>query len=74
MAKEAGNANFLPDLFQGLDELPPANRKTVQSNTLDRDLINVTSGSTPEVEGAGVRFAELWDLDDLQDMEECVWN
>lgn len=77
MTKEARERKLPPDLFQGLNELPSANRKPVQSNTLDRYLTNATSGPAPEAEGVGVSLAQPWDLDDLddlQDMEEGRWD
>jgi hypothetical protein len=77
MTKEAQERKLPPDLFQGLNELPRANSKPVQSNTLDRYLTNATSSSTPEAEGVGVSLAQPWDLhdlDNLQDMEEGIWD
>jgi hypothetical protein len=71
MTKKAGGRKLPPDLFQDLNNLPPANCKPVQRNKLDRYLTNATSDSSLEPAGMDdLSLAQIENLDDLEALDD----
>jgi hypothetical protein len=67
LCKEPEDRKLPPDLFRGLDRLPPPNRGAVQSNTLDQYFKAKDSSSAPQarISDNSALPEEFEDRDDL---------